>query len=219
MTPSSTTREQIVHAADGLFYRHGYEHTSFADIADAVGISRGNFYHHFPTKDAILAAVLERRVTRTAEKLEAWEQASEHPAERIRSFIDMLFAGRGKLKRYGCPAGTLCAELAKLGHASQVQAHAVLSLFEAWLARQFAALGRNDAGELARHLLARSQGIASLANAFHDDTFVEREVALLHQWLRGYLPRRPKSARRHAADVLGAQFKRVRSAGRKGIVA
>ena len=45
------TRDQIVQAADRLFYRQGYEHTSFSDIADAVQISRGNFYYHFKTKD------------------------------------------------------------------------------------------------------------------------------------------------------------------------
>ena len=33
-----TTRDHIVKAADELFYRQGYEHTSFAHIADAVGI-------------------------------------------------------------------------------------------------------------------------------------------------------------------------------------
>jgi AcrR family transcriptional regulator len=38
-----TTRERIVDAADTLFYQRGFEKTSFADIADAVGLSRGNF--------------------------------------------------------------------------------------------------------------------------------------------------------------------------------
>jgi AcrR family transcriptional regulator len=36
-------RDSIIEAADGLFYREGFEHTSFADIAGAVRISRGNF--------------------------------------------------------------------------------------------------------------------------------------------------------------------------------
>ncbi|MGI9514997.1 MAG: TetR/AcrR family transcriptional regulator, partial [Anderseniella sp.] len=45
------TRDHIVAAASQLFYRQGYEHTSFADIAGAVRISRGNFYYHFKTKD------------------------------------------------------------------------------------------------------------------------------------------------------------------------
>ena len=37
------TRTEIVEAADMLFFQHGFDHTSFADIAEAVQISRGNF--------------------------------------------------------------------------------------------------------------------------------------------------------------------------------
>ena len=53
----------IVATADDLFYRRGFDHTSFADIATAVGISRGNFYHHFKSKDDILEAVILKRLT------------------------------------------------------------------------------------------------------------------------------------------------------------
>ena len=37
-------RQRIIVAADELFYQQGYENTSFSDIADMIGISRGNFY-------------------------------------------------------------------------------------------------------------------------------------------------------------------------------
>lgn len=43
--PKPSTRQEIVEKADLLFYQRGFENTSFADIADAVGISRGNFYY------------------------------------------------------------------------------------------------------------------------------------------------------------------------------
>ena len=66
-----STRERIVDAADRLFYERGYEPTSFADIANAVEISRGNFYHHFKSKDDILHAVIELRLEKTRGMLEA----------------------------------------------------------------------------------------------------------------------------------------------------
>ncbi len=62
-----TTRDRIVQAADQLFYRQGFEHTSFSDIADDVQISRGNFYYHFKTKDEILDAVINVRLVDTGE--------------------------------------------------------------------------------------------------------------------------------------------------------
>jgi len=179
-----TTRDHIIEAADQLFYRQGYEHTSFSDIADAVQISRGNFYYHFKTKDEILDAVISMRLVNTRTILEHWELEGETPADRIRSFINILIANRAKIKRYGCPVGTLCTELAKLSHASQGDANKLFTLFRTWLRRQFNLLGRKaDADELAMHLLARSQGVATLANAFHDEKFIKQEVKLMCAWL------------------------------------
>jgi TetR/AcrR family transcriptional regulator, transcriptional repressor for nem operon len=180
-----TTRDQIVEAADQLFYRQGYEHTSFSHIADAVRISRGNFYYHFKTKDEILDAVIAARLADTRTMLERWEIEGKDTEDRIRSFIHILIANRADIKRYGCPVGTLCGELAKLGHAAQAEANQLFTLFRTWLRRQFTLLGREaDADALAMHLLARSQGVATLANAFHDEKFIKQEVKQMCDWLR-----------------------------------
>lgn len=190
-----TTRDHIVEAADQLFYRQGFEHTSFSDIADAVQISRGNFYHHFKSKDEILDAVINVRLANTRKMLEQWEIEGKQPADRIRNFIHILIANRTKIKRYGCPVGTLCTELAKLNHVSQAEANMLFTLFRTWLRRQFTLLGRKaDADELAMHLLARSQGVATLANAFHDEKFIMQEVQQLCDWLKS----RTESATRKA---------------------
>ena len=195
-----TTRDHIVEAADQLFYRHGYEHTSFSDIADAVQISRGNFYYHFKTKDEILDTVINARLANTQKMLEQWEIEGKQPADRIRSFIHILIANRADIKRYGCPVGTLCTELAKLNHASQAEANKLFTLFRIWLRRQFTLLGRKtDADALAMHLLARSQGVATLASAFHDERFIKQEVQQMCDWLRSCM----ESAARNADDEHG----------------
>lgn len=186
-----TTREQIVEEADRLFYRHGYDHTSFADIAGAVKISRGNFYYHFKTKDEILDAVIEARLAATRAMLDLWEREGKDPAERIESFIRILIENKADIKRYGCPVGTLCAELAKLSHVNLAAASELFALFRVWLHRQFALLGhKKDADTLAMHLLARSQGVATLASAFRDDAFIRREVDLMCEWLHALSARR-----------------------------
>jgi TetR/AcrR family transcriptional repressor of nem operon len=183
-----TTRDHIVEAADQLFYRQGYEHTSFSDIADVVQLSRGNFYYHFKTKDEILDAVISARLANTREMLERWEAEGDDPADRIRSFIHILIANRADIKRYGCPVGTLCSELAKLNHAAQAEANVLFTLFRSWLRKQFTLLGRkSDADELAMHLLARSQGVATLANAFNDEKFIRQEVKLMCDWLDSHI--------------------------------
>lgn len=184
-----TTREQIVDAADQLFYTRGFEATSFADIAKVVNISRGNFYHHFKTKDEILDAVIAARLGQTRGMLAQWEACGPDPTSRIRSFIHILVANQPLIMRHGCPVGTLSTELAKLDHPSLKQANGLFTLFRVWLRKQFALLGRKaDADALAMHLLARSQGVAVLANAFRDKSFVQQEVRQLCEWLESCAP-------------------------------
>ena len=178
------TREQIVEAADRLFYEHGFEPASFSEIAAAVGISRGNFYYHFKTKDEILDAVVALRLARTEAMLARWEADAADPAEAVLNFIRILIANQAKIMLYGCPVGSLCTELAKLEHPAFPQASRIFDLFRAWLARQFKALGLARPEDLALHILARSQGIATLATAFKDAEFVRREVDLAEAWLQ-----------------------------------
>jgi AcrR family transcriptional regulator len=183
--PATDTRARIVETADRLFYERGYGHTSFADIAAAVDLSRGNFYYHFKTKDEILAAVIALRGRKTQAMLEGWAASAATPAERIGRFIDMMAMNAPAIRRNGCPVGTLCTELAKLEHPALPQANTLFTLFRDWLRAQFEALGAGaEADSLAMHLLARSQGIATLANAFDDAAFIHQEVSQLHEWLR-----------------------------------
>ncbi len=180
----SSTRDLIVEKADSLFYEGGFEATSFADIAAAVGISRGNFYHHFKTKDDILDAVIARRMEQTRTMLDGWQADGDGPRERILAFIHMLIANRAKIMAFGCPVGTLSSELAKLDHVAQGRAAEIFGLFRDWLAGQFRALGAGDrADALALHLLSWSQGVAVMATAFRDETFIRSEVAGIEHWL------------------------------------
>ena len=180
----SSTRAQIVLAADQLFYERGFSKTSFADVASAVGISRGNFYHHFKSKDAILQAVIAQRCENTRAMLAEWEGDGSTPQERILCYARIVIRNRAKIVQYGCPVGSLTTELAKLDHALLDDANSIFTLFRDWLASQFCALGkRSDAEHLALHVLSWSQGVATLASAFKDEAFIDREVAQFEDWL------------------------------------
>ncbi|PKR50279.1 TetR/AcrR family transcriptional regulator [Thalassospira povalilytica] len=190
-----STRDRIIETADRLFYQQGFEATSFADIASAVGISRGNFYHHFKTKDDILDAVINQRLANTEQMLDHWEVTGNDPAERIRSFIHILIVNGEKIRKFGCPVGTLSSELAKLNHSAQSDAAGLFTLFRTWLGRQFSALGFGAKSDgLAMHILGRSQGVATLANAFDDKGFLQSEVTLMCDWLDGQIADLNRSA-------------------------
>ncbi|MCD7110211.1 TetR/AcrR family transcriptional regulator [Rhizobium sp. DKSPLA3] len=186
---ASETRQRIVDVADQLFYERGFEATSFARIATDVGLSRGNFYYHFKTKDQILDAVIAQRMEQTRAMLAAWEQDAASPTDCIRNFVHILITNRAEIMAYGCPVGTLCDELAKLDHLAKDDATGLFSLFRDWLRRQFTRLGREaDADALALHVLMRSQGVATLATAFRDEVFIRREIASIEAWLLAQCP-------------------------------
>jgi AcrR family transcriptional regulator len=63
---STTTRERIIDEAMRLFSQHGYAGTSIAKIEAAAGLTpgAGGLYHHFDSKEALLAAGIERQLSR-----------------------------------------------------------------------------------------------------------------------------------------------------------
>jgi AcrR family transcriptional regulator len=54
-------REDIISAAATLYGEAGYHGSSLREIAKRVGMSHAGLLYYFPTKEALLAAVLERR--------------------------------------------------------------------------------------------------------------------------------------------------------------
>jgi AcrR family transcriptional regulator len=57
---SEKSRQQILDSALKLFSHKGYGATSVRDIAEEAGLSKGNVYHHFPDKEAIFRALIDR---------------------------------------------------------------------------------------------------------------------------------------------------------------
>ncbi|WP_336856949.1 helix-turn-helix domain-containing protein [Sinomonas albida] len=58
---SAARREEILDAAARIFSEEGYRGTSMSAIARACGLSQTGLLHHFPTKEHLLRAVMERR--------------------------------------------------------------------------------------------------------------------------------------------------------------
>ncbi|HEX9091805.1 MAG TPA: TetR/AcrR family transcriptional regulator [Anaerolineales bacterium] len=55
---SEETRHHILETATHLFAKTGYDATGVAEICQAAGVSKGAFYHHFPTKQAVFMELL-----------------------------------------------------------------------------------------------------------------------------------------------------------------
>jgi AcrR family transcriptional regulator len=85
--PSS--REAILDAAEEIVMESGAGHLTFESLAERTGISRGGLLYNFPSKDALLQAMVQRHVEqRRAMEDEFRRSLPPGPDLSIRSFID-----------------------------------------------------------------------------------------------------------------------------------
>ena len=132
---SSRSRELILRAAAELFAQRGYRQTTFVDIAERSGISRGSIPWHFGSKEGLLLAVLEKSLDALNER---FAKALDLSAE---SGLEVFMVGLGDL--FTSPTArlfvTLLAEAQEPGaaiHAQYVALHdALRGLCRRWLER------------------------------------------------------------------------------------
>jgi AcrR family transcriptional regulator len=107
------TRQRILDVAEQLLLQRGYAGFSYQDIAEAVGIRKASIHHHFPAKEDLGAAIVERG--------RAWLMQSRGPIaadaegilrqfDRYLRFFERLVAEGDRL----CLGGRLSADLAIL---------------------------------------------------------------------------------------------------------
>lgn len=82
-----TRREELIRTAVDLFSRYGYTGTSIRDIANTVGVSVSNIYHHFENKESLWLAILEYSIKDLPERLNAALESDLDPTERFRLLI------------------------------------------------------------------------------------------------------------------------------------
>lgn len=84
----STRREQIEDVASALFSDRGYRATSMRDIARQLDIQGASLYAHIPSKEAVLASIVERAAERFDQAIRPIAQSPGSAAERLRRMID-----------------------------------------------------------------------------------------------------------------------------------
>src|SRR5438046_6030247 len=107
MTTSSekpTMKQRILETADRLFYLQGIRAIGVDTIAAEAGISKRTLYNHFPSKDELISAYLERRFTRAP-------PSDQPPVEQILATFDRLERGFASKGFRGCPFVNAVAEL------------------------------------------------------------------------------------------------------------
>jgi AcrR family transcriptional regulator len=152
------TRRRLRDAALAVFRRDGFASTRIDDIARKVGVSRGTFYFHFPTKEDVLLELLreaEASVARAVETL-----PSSAPVKKVLETMCVAFAKQWEHERELFPeVGSVALRRA----AATLRADAVNPVH-----RALAAALRNavDRRELARHFPPEVLADMYLVNVF-----------------------------------------------------
>ncbi|WP_042366449.1 TetR/AcrR family transcriptional regulator [Streptacidiphilus neutrinimicus] len=175
-------RERLVAAAVQTVHEQGVEATTLADIAKAADVPVGGVYYYFKTKDDVVAAVIDAHSQQIRTTLGQIESRHSSPKSRLKALVAAFVAQGEAVARFGCPLGSLCSELDKRPGEPSLAAELMRLPIE-WAERQFHALGRPDAHDLAVDLLAAYEGSALLANTLHDSDLLTRAAARIGDWI------------------------------------
>ncbi|MEV8098884.1 TetR/AcrR family transcriptional regulator [Kitasatospora sp. NPDC085879] len=182
---AAAKRRRLTAAAAKVLHEKGVERTAIADIAQAAGVPVGNVYYYFKTKDELVEAALAEQ-TGHLDALTARLGELPDPRDRLKGLVTAWVDQRDTTARYGCPTGTLAAEIDKRppGGLDESAARVVRRLLD-WAADQFRQLGLPDPDGQAVTLIGAYQGMSLLANALRDPEIMTREGARLLDWLDG----------------------------------
>jgi AcrR family transcriptional regulator len=143
-------RKQILDAAEKLLLRNGYDATAMAEVARRAGVANNAVYWYFPSKDDLLAAVLQRRQERTLENLPARAMTPDEQALALLAQLDQV----AKLTATVHERAQHSAAVAEMHEAFHAAADRLLrSLF------RDAGLDASEATQAARAMMALVEGI------------------------------------------------------------
>ncbi|MFC7380634.1 TetR/AcrR family transcriptional regulator [Sphaerisporangium rhizosphaerae] len=175
-------RERLATAAARVLHEQGVEKTTLADIARAADVPVGNVYYYFKTKDQLVEAAIDAHGQNLQTIIAALDDLPT-PQERLKALVGGWVDQRELAARYGCPTGTLAAELDKREDGLDRQIAKIMQVLLDWAEQQFQAMGRSDSRELAVALIAAYQGISLLTNTFRDPELMATEGCRLERWI------------------------------------
>ncbi|MBI4310934.1 MAG: TetR/AcrR family transcriptional regulator [Chloroflexi bacterium] len=96
----TTTYDRILEAATDVIAQQGYSGAGVQEIIEKAGASKGSFYFHFPSKEKMVEALVQRMSEKLMAKVEEAMAGQPTPLHRVTASIDALmttFAGQRKV--------------------------------------------------------------------------------------------------------------------------
>ncbi len=170
------TRQRILDAAYGLFWRQGFLRVSMDEIAARAKITKRALYQHFRSKDDLMAAALAHSSDLAIARLQPFRRPS-NAEELIDTFFSDLEAWASKPRWSGGGFTRVVVELADLrGHPARSIARRHKAAVETWIADGLAAADIASSRERAREIMLLMEG-AMLLMLTHGDRSYAKSAA------------------------------------------
>lgn len=187
---TAQARDKLLDAALGVIRAQGYAGTSVDDLCRAAGVTKGAFFHHFPSKEA-LAVEAAGHFAAMADGLfsDAPFRSAADPLDRLLGYVafrrDII---AGEFADFTCLVGTMVQESYFTSPAIRAACEAAIfghaATLEPDIAAAMAARGvAGDPASLARHIQAVIQGAFILAKASRSAAVARESLDHLHRYL------------------------------------
>jgi TetR/AcrR family transcriptional regulator, transcriptional repressor for nem operon len=199
-------KTKLLEAALHTIRAKGYSATSVDDLCQAAGVTKGAFFHHFESKEALAVAAADHFSAMAMGLFDMPAYAGKtDPLERLLGYIDIRRAIlEGELPEYTCLLGTMVQETYEthpairescergiFGHAERLEADVAAAMV------QYGVAGEFTAKSLAQYTQAVIQGAFILVKAKHDVQMAVESIGHLRRYVE-LLFQQPETAKRAA---------------------
>lgn len=197
----TAAREKLLDAALALIRTKGYEATTVDELCSEAGVTKGAFFHHFPSKEALGVAAAEHwsRVTSAFFAAAPYHRHAD-PRDRVLGYIDFRKEIlKGQVPEFTCLVGTMVQEVYKSSPAMRKACDTSISDHAAKVEADIAAAMKQrgmrpswTAKSLALHTQAVLQGAFVLAKAKGGAEIAAQSIDHLRRYIEFLLQPQPQ---------------------------
>lgn len=188
---TESVRDRILNTARELFYREGARSVGVDTVVAQSGVAKTSLYRWFPSKDALIVAVLEQEAK---DRWDGWDytaaRAPSEPREQLRAQLAGIARFVSSPKYRGCPFMNVTAEFANEQHPARAVAREVTQELGRRLRALVDQLGVRDPEQLTEQLLMLVDGAFSSAQVLGRDGPQRLLVATADALIDAQLPGR-----------------------------
>jgi AcrR family transcriptional regulator len=169
-TTTESVRDRILHTARELFYREGARAVGVDTVVAQSGVAKTSLYRWFPSKDALIVAVLEEE---TKDRWAGWDYVAQRSDPNPRAQLRAQFSGIAKYvsspRFRGCPFMNVISDFPDEQHPSRAVCRAFNEEYRRRMRGLVEGLGVPDIDQLTDQLMLLTDGAFSSAQVFGKD--------------------------------------------------